>query len=168
MAIEPSAGFQDVASTFRASVDSNGFFQESHIKLRPVESSTRGVYLAGAGQYPKDITDSVAQAMATASKIQSLFANEELSQDPLVCRVDPDVCSACGLCEPICPYGAREVDRVAGFSRVNEALCEGCGACVAVCPNKACQLKNDSMVQVVGEIEVFTAEDKEEGYCCSG
>jgi heterodisulfide reductase subunit A len=162
MAVEPSEGYQEVASLFRASVDQNGFFQESHIKLRPVESSTRGVYLAGAGQYPKDITDSVAQAMATASKIQSLFANEELAQDPLVARVDPDICSACGLCVPICPYGAREIDALAGFSRVNEALCQGCGACAAVCPNKACQLKNDSMVQVVGEIEVFTEPDAAE------
>ncbi len=168
MAVEPSRGYEQVATTFRASVDSNGFFQESHIKLRPVESSTRGVYLAGAGQYPKDITDSVAQAMATASKIQSLFANEELSQDPLVCKVDPEVCSACGLCVPICPYTAREVDDLALFSRVNEALCEGCGACVAVCPNKACQLKNDSMVQVVNEIEVFTACVDEGDYSCTG
>lgn len=168
MAVQPSEGYTEVSNIFRASVDSNGFFQESHIKLRPVESMTRGVYLAGAGQYPKDITDSVSQAMATASKVQSLFANEELSQDPLVCRVDPEVCSACGLCVPICPYGARELDGMAYFSRVNEALCEGCGACVAVCPNKACQLKNDSMVQVVREIEVFTASADEEGYCCSG
>lgn len=155
-AVQPSSGYAEIASLFRASVDQNGFFQESHIKLRPVESSTRGVYLAGAGQYPKDITDSVSQALATASKIQSLFAAEELSQDPLVARVDPDVCSACGLCVPICPYGAREVDASAGYSRVNEALCQGCGACVAVCPNKACQLKNDTPVQVMGEIEVFT------------
>jgi heterodisulfide reductase subunit A len=166
-AIEPSEGYAEVSSLFRASVDQNGFFQESHIKLRPVESMTRGVYLAGAGQYPKDITDSVAQAMATASKIQSLFSAEELAQDPLVCRVDPDVCSACGLCVPICPYGAREVDGFAGFSRVNEALCQGCGACVAVCPNKACQLKNDSTVQVLNEIEVFTESAAEEEALCA-
>ncbi len=161
MAVEPSPGYEEVASLFRASVDQNGFFQESHIKLRPVESSTRGVYLAGAGQYPKDITDSVAQALATASKVQSLFANEELAQDPLVARVDPDICSACGLCVPICPYGARELDERVRFSRVNEALCQGCGACVAVCPNKACQLKNDSPVQVIGEIEIFTEPEGE-------
>lgn len=156
-AVVPAEGFEEVSGLFRASVDQNGFFQESHIKLRPVESSTRGVYLAGAGQYPKDITDSVAQAMATASKIQTLFAAEELSQDPLVATVDPDRCSACGLCVPICPYDAREVDRAVGYSRVNEALCQGCGACVAVCPNKACRLKNDTPEQVIGEIEVFTA-----------
>ena len=156
-AVEPAEGYEEVSALMRAGVDQNGFFQESHIKLRPVESSTRGVYLAGAGQYPKDITDSVAQAMATASKIQSLFANEELSQDPLVARVDPDVCSACGLCVPICPYDARQLDPVLGYSTVNEALCQGCGACVAVCPNKACELKNDSPAQVIGEIEVFTA-----------
>jgi heterodisulfide reductase subunit A len=166
MAMEPSEGNLEVSSLFRASVDQNGFFQESHIKLRPVESMTRGVYLAGAGQYPKDITDSVAQAMATASKIQSLFSNAELAQDPLVCRVDPDLCSACGLCVPICPYGAREVDSGAGYSRVNEALCQGCGACVAVCPNKACQLKNDTPAQVFGEIEVFTCGEGEEACAC--
>ncbi len=154
-AVEPSEGFDGVSAMFRASVDPNGFFQESHIKLRPVESSTRGVYLAGAAQYPKDITDTVAQAMATASKIQTLFAADELSQDPLVAWVDPEVCSGCGLCVPICPYGARELDQTLGHSRVNEALCEGCGACVAVCPNKACRLKNDTPEQVIGEIEVF-------------
>ncbi len=159
MAVEPSPGYAEVAALFRASVDQNGFFQESHIKLRPVESSTRGVYLAGASQYPKDITDSVAQALATASKVQSLFANEELAQDPLVARVDPDACSACGLCVPICPYGARELDERVRLSRVNEALCQGCGACVAVCPNKACQLKNGLVVQVLGEIEMFTEPD---------
>ncbi len=160
MAIEPARGFEDVSKLFRASVDTNGFLQESHIKLRPVESSTMGVFLAGAAQYPKDITDSVSQALATASKVQTLFAGDELSQDPLVARVDADVCSACGLCVPICPYGARELDPRALLSRVNEALCQGCGACVAVCPNKACQLKNDSPVQVLGEIDVFTEPEK--------
>lgn len=161
MAVEPSRGFLEVSKTLRASVDTNGFFQESHIKLRPVESSTMGVYLAGAAQYPKDITDSVSQAFATASKIQTLFASDELMQDPLVAKVNPDVCSACGLCVPICPYGAREVDKRALFSRVNEALCQGCGACVAVCPNKACTLKNDSPTQVLGQIDVFLENELE-------
>jgi heterodisulfide reductase subunit A len=156
MAVQPSKGYEEISQTFRASTDTNGFFQESHIKLRPVESSTMGVYLAGASQYPKDITDSVSQALATASKIQTIFANDELTQDPLVCMVDRNVCSGCGLCVPICPYGAREVDTRVGFSRVNEALCQGCGACVAVCPNKACALKNDSPEQVLGQIDVLT------------
>lgn len=156
MAVEPSKGYEEISQTFRASTDTNGFFQESHIKLRPVESSTMGVYLAGAGQYPKDITDSVSQALATASKIQTLFANDELTQDPLVCMVDRDVCSGCGLCVPLCPYDAREVDTRIGLSRVNEALCQGCGACVAVCPNKACNLKNDTPTQVLGQIDVLT------------
>jgi len=161
MAVEPSAGFEEVSKVFRSSVDNNGFFQESHIKLRPVESSPMGVYLAGAAQYPKDITDSVSQALATASKIQTMFAADELMQDPLVARVDTDLCSSCGLCVPICPYGARELDRRALFSRVNEALCQGCGACVAVCPNKACGLKNDSPAQVFGQIEVFVEKQGE-------
>jgi len=160
MAIEPSVGAEQISKMFRAAVDTNGFLQESHIKLRPVESSTMGVYLAGAAQYPKDITDSVSQALATASKIQSMFASDELHQDPLVALVNPEVCAACGLCVPICPYGAREVDERARFSRVNEALCQGCGACVAICPNKACMLKNDTPMQVLNQIHTFLGKEE--------
>ena len=152
----PAAGCAEVANLFRAAVDQDGFFQESHVKLRPVESSTLGIYLAGACQYPRDITDSVDQARAAASKILSLFASEELMQGPLVAEVDPDLCSACELCVTLCPYEARESDSLAGYTRVHEVLCQGCGACIAACPNKACELKNDSAAQVIGEIEVFT------------
>ena len=137
-------------------MDENGFFQESHVKLRPVESATLGIYLTGACQFPRDITDSVDQARAAASKIQGLFARGELEQSSLVAEVDPDLCSACELCVAACPYDAREADPVFGYTRVREALCQRCGACVTGCPNKACQLKNDTAKQVISEVNVFT------------
>jgi heterodisulfide reductase subunit A len=146
-AMVPTEGIEELAKKMRATIDGNGFFTETHIKLYPVESSTKGVYLAGCAQAPKDITDSVSQALAATGKILSLFAGETLKQDPLTARVDPDVCSGCAVCVEACPYGAREVNRITLISEVNRALCEGCGACIAACPNKACELINQTSIQ---------------------
>jgi heterodisulfide reductase subunit A len=97
----------------------------------------------------------VAQASATASKIQSLFSQDVLLQDPLVAFVDAEICSGCGICVQVCPYEAREMDEYRRTSRVHEALCQGCGACIAACPNNACELRNSKTFQVFGMMEVF-------------
>ena len=154
-AVVPSEGIKDIAARLRATVDKHGFLTEAHIKLYPVESPTKGIFLAGCGQGPKDITDTVAQASATASKIQSLFSQDALLQDPLVAFVDPEICSGCGICVQVCPYEAREMDEYRGISKVHEALCQGCGACIAACPNNACELRNSKAVQVFGMMETF-------------
>jgi heterodisulfide reductase subunit A len=159
-AVVPSEGIKDVAAKLRATTDKHGFLTEAHIKLYPVESPTKGVFLAGCGQGPKDITDTVVQASATASKIQSLFSQDVLLQDPLVAFVDPEICSGCGICVDVCPYEAREMDEYRMISRVNEALCQGCGACIAACPNNACELRNSTTMQVFGMIGVFDKERK--------
>jgi len=155
-AMVPSSGVGDLAIALRATTDKHGFLSEAHIKLYPVESSTRGIYLAGCGQGPKDITDSVGQAGATASKIQALLSAEKLIQDPLVAFVDENICSSCGICVEACPYEAREIDSYQRIARVHEALCQGCGACVASCPNSACELKNTTSVQIGKMIGTFT------------
>ncbi len=155
-ALIPSPGAKELATSLRATTDKHGFLTEAHIKLYPVESSTRGIYLAGCGQGPKDITDSVGQAGATASKIQALLSAEKLIQDPLVTFVDENICSGCGICVEICPYEAREVDSYLRVARVQEALCQGCGACVAACPNNACELKNTTAVQIGRMIGTLT------------
>jgi len=159
-ALVPSQGIQDLAAKLRATTDKHGFLTEAHIKLYPVESPTKGIFLAGCGQGPKDITDTVAQASATASKIQALFSQDVLFQDPLVAFVDPEICSGCGLCVHVCPYEAREMDEYRRISRVHEALCQGCGACIAACPNNACELRNSKATQVFGMIEVFEEKRK--------
>jgi len=159
-AVVPSQGIQDLAAKLRATTDEHGFLTEAHIKLYPVESPTKGIFLAGCGQGPKDITDTVAQASATASKIQALFSQDVLIQDPLVAFVDPEICSGCGICVQVCPYEAREVDEYRRLSEVNEALCQGCGACIAACPNNACELRNSKASQVFGMIDIFEGERK--------
>ena len=156
-AIVPSKGVKDLAAKLRATVDRHGFLTEAHIKLYPVESSTKGIYLAGCGQSPKDISDTVSQASATASKIQALLSADKLLQDPLIAFVDEGVCSGCGICVEICPYEAREMDPRRGISIVHSALCQGCGACIASCPNNACELRNGSAGQVLRVVDTFVA-----------
>ncbi|MEW6374255.1 MAG: CoB--CoM heterodisulfide reductase iron-sulfur subunit A family protein [Thermodesulfobacteriota bacterium] len=156
-AIVPSNGVKDLAAKLRATVDRHGFLTEAHIKLYPVESSTKGIYLAGCGQSPKDISDTVSQASAAASKIQALLSTDQLLQDPLIAFVDEGICSGCGICVEICPYEAREIDNRRGISTVHSALCQGCGACIAACPNFACELRNTSAGQVLRMVDTFIA-----------
>jgi len=157
-AIVPSNGVKDLAAKLRATVDRHGFLTEAHIKLYPVESSTKGIYLAGCSQSPKDISDTVSQASATASKIQALLSTDRLLQDPLIAFVDEGICSGCGICVEVCPYEAREMDSHRGVSIVHEALCQGCGACIAACPNFACELRNSASHQVLRMLDTFLQE----------
>ncbi len=154
-AIIPRDGVKELAAKLRATVDRHGFLTEAHIKLYPVESSTKGIYLAGCGQSPKDISDTVSQASATASKIQALLSTDQLLQDPLIAWVDETICSGCGICVSICPYEAREMDSQRGISVVHSALCQGCGACIAACPNFACELRNSSSIQTLRMVDTF-------------
>ncbi|MBN2333782.1 MAG: CoB--CoM heterodisulfide reductase iron-sulfur subunit A family protein [Deltaproteobacteria bacterium] len=158
LAMEPRAGIKELAKKMRVTVDEEGFFSETHIKLYPVESSTKGVYLAGCCQSPKDITDTVSQALATSGKIQTLFSNETLIADPLIAEVKDDVCSGCGICVEICPYGARVMNDFSRISEVNQAVCQGCGACISACPNKACELVNSTSCQFIRMIGDFVQE----------
>ncbi|RPJ01872.1 MAG: CoB--CoM heterodisulfide reductase iron-sulfur subunit A family protein, partial [Deltaproteobacteria bacterium] len=154
-AVVPSPGIKDLAAKLRATVDRHGFLTEAHIKLYPVESATKGIYLAGCGQSPKDISDTVSQASATASKIQALLSTDKLLQDPLIAFVDEGICSGCGICVQVCPYKAREMDEHRGVSIVHSALCQGCGACIAACPNFACELRNSTSGQVLKIMDRF-------------
>lgn len=155
-AMVPRSTAKDLAKKVNISTDFYGFYKESHVKLRPVESNTMGIYIAGCCQGPKDISSSVAQAGAAASKVLALFSSDKLKTDPVVAMVDESLCVGCGICVSNCPYGAREVDEKRKIAIVKEALCQGCGACVTVCPNKACQLKNMTTKQIISMMEELT------------
>jgi len=144
---------RELARLFRVNVDEDGFLMELHPKLRPVESVTRGVYVAGAGAGPKDIPDSVSQAGAAASKVLSLFSGDLLEHPPTVVEVDEEICVGCGLCVEACPYDARALDEVRKVATVNEILCHGCGACAVACPNGASQVRNSTNRQVLNMID---------------
>ena len=152
----PSRQAVDLAQTLRVGVDQNGFFSEAHPKLRPVESLTAGVFLAGAAQGPKDIPETVSQASGAAAKVLQLFSQDEMIQEPTVACVIEHFCSACGACVEACPYGARSIHPVWHVATVNAALCQNCGACVVACPNKASQICNWTPTQILAMADVMS------------
>ena len=159
-AIVPQTGSAELAQMLGIAYDMNGFYSEAHPKLRPVETATAGVFLAGACQSPKDIPDSVAQASAAASKVLGLFSNPEHEREPIIARVNETTCVHCRACINACPYTAiddyditdRNGNVIRTVARVNEGLCQGCGTCVAVCRSNSIDLDGFTDEQVLAEI----------------
>jgi len=153
----PSAETHELASTLKASLDVNGFFAEAHPKLRPLESPTAGIFLAGAGHAPKDIPDTVAQASGAAAKALDLLSSPTLEREPTGAKVTGELCSGCGICIPLCPYGALALSQQTKVAEVSEALCEGCGTCIASCPSGALSLRNLTDQQILAMVEAIVA-----------
>lgn len=155
MAAVPSAGSEALARLVRVAIDESGFFAEAHPKLRPLESLTAGIYLAGAAQFPKDIPEAVTQGSGAAAKVLQLFAQPRLLAEPAVAVVDEERCVGCGRCVEACPYGARALHPWRPISTVNPALCQACGACVAACLNAATVVRNLTPEQVLAMVEAL-------------
>ncbi len=133
--LEPPAGMEELRQTIGLSKSADGFLMEAHPKLRPVDTLTDGVYLAGVSQGPKDIPDAVAQASGAAARAAIPMVKGEVEIEPIIASVDEDVCGACEVCIELCPFGAIDVEDE--HAQVNIALCKGCGTCVAACPSGA-------------------------------
>jgi heterodisulfide reductase subunit A len=158
--IEAASGAKELAEKLRISYDQYGFYMESHVKLRPVETNTAGVYLAGVCQGPKDIPASVAQGSAAASKVQALFSKDTMETDPQVALVNERSCIACGKCIQVCPFGAIQWKELRGGIKKAEVLpsvCQGCGLCNATCPPKAVQLQHATDNQILAELNSLCA-----------
>jgi len=153
----PSRGAKELAQRLRIACDERGFFSEAHPKLRPVESLTAGIYLAGAAQFPKDIPETVAQASAAAAKVLSLFSQPEIVHEPTVAHIREELCSGCKICVDLCPYTAISFDAERGVSEVNPFLCVGCGTCVAACPSGAAVARHFTAEQILAQIEGILA-----------
>jgi len=144
----------DVFTMLRAPFSRDGFLQEVHPKLRPVETAIAGVFLAGACQGPKDTVEATASASSAAAKANTYLIKGYAELEPFVAEIDPEKCDGCGECVDECP--TRAISIKDGKAVVNEALCKGCGACGGVCPNKAINLRGyyydqlEKMVEIVG------------------
>ncbi len=153
--LEASDGARELAEKLRISYDQYGWYMESHPKLRPVETNTAGVYLAGVCQGPKDIPASVAQGSAAAAKVLVLFSRDTIETDPQVAFVNERVCISCGKCIEVCPFGAIQWKTLRDGSQKAEVLptvCQGCGLCNATCPPKAVQLQHCTDDQILAEV----------------
>ncbi len=147
------------------STDTNNFFTEAHPKLRPVETHSAGIYLAGACQGPKDIPETVAQASAAAAKVIGLLSKSKLVNNPCVSGVNEAVCSGCLECTKMCPYDAISAKTIEFndhgkiskrvVASVNEALCQGCGGCTVTCRPGAIDLKGFTNRQILAEVDAI-------------
>ncbi|MFX0092040.1 MAG: 4Fe-4S binding protein [Candidatus Hodarchaeota archaeon] len=145
-AIVPNQHTQALANQLKVAVDADGFLKEAHPKLRPVESITSGIFFAGAAQGPKDIPEAVAQASAAASKAVGILAAPKLTHDPTVATINDSICTNCGTCVEVCPFGA--ITKGENASEVNPVLCEGCGTCAGACPTGAAIMTNATETQI--------------------
>ncbi|MBD5607480.1 MAG: CoB--CoM heterodisulfide reductase iron-sulfur subunit A family protein [Desulfovibrio sp.] len=155
--IEASKGAPELAEKLRISYDKYGFYMEGHVKLRPVETNTAGVFLAGCCQGPKDIPASVAQGSAAAAKVLDLFSKDKLQSNPQTARVQVIRCVDCGKCIRVCPFGAIEEVNVRGEGKAHviDTVCQGCGICVATCPQGAIQLSHSTDNQILAEVNAI-------------
>ena len=162
--IEADKSARPLATMLTTSMDNNDFFLEAHAKLRPVESPTAGIFLAGCCQGPKDIPETVAQSSGAAAKAICLLVKDKLKNDPCTAQPDENACNGCGQCQNVCPYGAisyidkdfRGPNRTTitrHVSQVNSAMCHGCGACTVACPSGAMDLKGFSNKQILAEVD---------------
>ena len=164
---ECAHGARGLAEKLRISYDAYGFYMESHPKLKPVETNTAGIYLAGACQGAKDIPASVGQGSAAAAKVLALFSRDQLESDPQVAEVSVNRCVGCGKCIQTCPFGAiQEVQDRAGNSKaeVIETICQGCGLCSVTCPQKAIQLQHFTDNQILAEVNALCQPTMEESF----
>ena len=139
VAMASSAEVRELAMLYKVPVNEDGFFLEAHVKLRPVDFATDGVFVCGLAHAPKNIEESIAQAKAAASRATIVLVKDAIVGEGIVASVNEELCSGCGVCQVMCPYGAIAVDSEKGVSVVNEALCKGCGTCCAACPSGAVQ-----------------------------
>jgi heterodisulfide reductase subunit A len=147
----PPEGSETLRQTIGLSRSADGFLMEAHPKLRPVDTLTDGVYLAGVSQGPKDIPDAVAQGSGAASRAAIPMVKGEVEIEPIVATTDENVCGACEVCVELCPYGAIAIEN--DIASINVALCKGCGTCVGACPSGAMDQQHFKTAQIMAQIE---------------
>lgn len=164
-AMVPATGIEEVTGRLAIAKDADGWITEAHPKLRPVETQTNGIYLAGTCQGPKDIPDTVAQASAAAVKVCGLFSKSEMETSPMISRVNQEKCCGCEQCIRCCPYKAITIVEIDGrdgnkrikrsVASVNSGLCQGCGACSGACRTGAIDLLGFTNDQILREVDAL-------------
>ena len=154
----------------------DGFFLEAHVKMRPVDFATEGIYLCGLAQWPKFIDESISQANGAVARAMTVLSKDKMKAVGVISQVDETTCSGCALCMEQCPYNAIEMldlvltaneidaltDRRVSVAHVRPALCKGCGSCAAVCPSGAIEQKGYMNEQIYAMIYGMVKEDRDE------
>ncbi|HUL31481.1 MAG TPA: FAD-dependent oxidoreductase, partial [Thermodesulfobacteriota bacterium] len=142
-----------VAKLFKVPVNHDGFFVEAHVKLRPIDFATDGVFVCGLAHSPKPIDESVAQGLGAAARSVTLLSQKEMSGNAIVAFINPESCVGCEGCLKVCPYEAIRYLEDKEICEVNEVICKGCGACAATCQSASAQLKRFTSKQIYAQID---------------
>ena len=149
---------EELATLMKLQRTQEGFFLEAHMKLRPVDLATEGIYLCGLAHSPKPLDESLSQAAAAVSRACTLLAHDTVSVGGMVARVDGEKCAVCLTCVRVCPYDVPFINEE-GVAQIDAAKCQGCGSCAAECPGKAIQLQHCEDKQIIAKsIALFKVE----------
>lgn len=149
--IVPSESNMHISQLFKVSLNPDNFFQEAHMKLRPVDFSADGIYMCGLAHGPKSIDESIAQAKAAAGRATSILSHDKLESSSVVAVVNPDLCAACLTCVRLCPFKAPRINEN-HVAEIEAVVCQGCGTCAGECPNKAITLQSYSHKQLTAQV----------------
>jgi heterodisulfide reductase subunit A len=166
MPIIPSKGAKDLASRLKVSLDADGFFLEAHIKLRPVDFSSDGYFMAGMAHYPKLLDETIVQAEAAASRASRVLSQSTLAAGGIVAQVDPETCVGCLTCVRVCPFNVPKVQEsylgvggIVGAAYIEPTVCHGCGNCAAECPAKAISVIHYKDDQITVKLDALLVEE---------
>ena len=167
----PSDNLKELAMMLKVPLDKNGFFLEAHVKLRPLDFATDGIFLCGCAQWPKNLQDSISQANGAAGRASRFLSSDKITTSGLVAEVLEEKCIGCGKCEDICPYKAislieitkefEDISIIVPKSSINAAVCKGCGTCAATCPVGAIMVKHYDFDQINTMIDSYLLEKEE-------
>jgi len=143
---------EELATIIKTGRNAEGFFMEAHVKLRPVEAATEGIFICGTAHGPKLISETITQAMAAASRATTFLSKEYLTLSAVTAEVNPDHCASCLVCVRSCPYNVPYINEL-GVSYIDPALCQGCGVCAAECPAKTIKLNWYEDEQLLSKVE---------------
>jgi heterodisulfide reductase subunit A-like polyferredoxin len=145
---------EELASIVKLARTPEGHFMEAHVKLRPVDMATEGVFVCGTAHSPKLLSESISQALAAASRATTFLSQPDLTLSAVTAQVNADLCASCLICVRSCPYQVPRINQD-GVSEIDVALCHGCGVCAAECPAKAIELNWYEDVQILSKVDAL-------------
>lgn len=144
----------ELSSIVKLALNAEGYFMEAHVKLRPVDMATDGIFVCGTAHSPKLLTEAIPQALAAASRATTFLSQDYLTLSAVTARVEAEKCASCLICVRSCPYGVPRINED-GVSEIDNALCHGCGVCAAECPAKAIELNWYEDDQILSKVEAL-------------